>query len=110
MQVTQPLLYAIIYKASIGIAVTGVGTLMLWPIRKARSEWVALKDAVIETKKELETQRTNCLATLSQQGATQIEILGKVADTLEGVRLDLKEQTGFIQGLTLSPRKRYAKK
>jgi hypothetical protein len=107
MQVTLDILF---YKALMTIAVGGIGYIIMFPFRKAKAEFLSIKAAVLETKQELEQQRTNCLSTISQQGATQIQLLGKVADTLEGVRLDLKEQTGFIQGLTLSPRKRYAKK
>ena len=97
-------------KAFVSLVVAGIGALMLWPVRKIRKEWVSLKDAVVATKQELEQQRTNCLATLQKQGDAQIILLTKMSDTLDGVRMDFKEHTGFIQGLVQSPRKAYAKK
>ena len=99
-------------KAFVSLVVAGIGALMLWPIRKVRKEWVSLKDAVVATKAELETQRTNCLHTLSQQGDSQITLLTKMSDTLDGVRTDFKAHTAYIQGLVQSPRrvKAYAKK
>ena len=97
-------------KAFVSLVVAGIGALMLWPVRKIRKEWVSLKDAVVATKQELEQQRTNCLATLQTQGDAQITLLTKMSETLDGVRMDFKEHTGFIQGLVQSPRKTYAKK
>ena len=109
MQV-QGLPFIILDNALMSLVVTGVGVLVMWPIRKARKEWISLKDAVVETKRELEQQRTNCLQTLQNQGSEQITLLTKVVDTLDGLRLDTQAQTGFIQGLVASPRRARAKK
>ena len=97
-------------KAFVSLVVAGIGALMLWPVRKIRKEWVSLKDAVVATKQELEQQPTNCLATLQKQGDAQIILLTKMSDTLDGVRMDFKAHTAYIQGLVQSPRKSYAKK
>ena len=69
----------------------------MWPIKKSRKEWGSLKDAVLATKEELERQRTNCLTTLQHQGDEQIKLLTKACDTLDGVRIDLATQTGYLQ-------------
>lgn len=79
----------------------------MWPVRKAKKEWVALKTNLQETHKELVQQRTNCLTTLQQQGETQIELLGKTVAALDGVRLDLREQMGILR---VPPRARVARR
>jgi hypothetical protein len=94
---------AILYRIFFSLLVAGAGALIMWPIRKARTEWLSLRESIAETKNELEHQRTNCLATLQIQGQDQVNLLGKVCTTLDGVRLDLKEQTGFIQAMALRP-------
>ena len=96
-------------KAFVSLVVAGIGALMLWPVRKLRKEWVSLKDAVVATKQELEQQRTNCLATLQTQGDTQITLLTKMSDTLDGVRLDFAEHRSYVQGLAQNPRTRTKK-
>ena len=109
MQVTLDLLFN---KALMTLAVGGLGYIIMFPVRKARAEWISLKETTAKIHEELSQQRLNCLKTLQNQGDKQIELLGKMADTLDGVRVDFKEHTGFIQGLVQSPRrtKAYAKK
>ena len=111
MQVTLDIM-PYINKALVALVVGALGYIIMFPFRKAKAEFVAIKTAVLETKKELEQQRTNCLTRLQSQGDEQIKLLGKMADTLDGVRVDFKEHTGFIQGLVQSPRrtKAYSKK
>lgn len=79
----------------------------MWPVRKAKKEWIALKTNLQETHKELVQQRTNCLTTLQLQGETQIELLGKTVAALDGVRLDLREQMGILR---VPPRARVARR
>jgi hypothetical protein len=68
----------------------------MWPLHKAKKEWSALKEEQSSIHKELVQQRTNCLSTLQSQGDTQIELLGKTVAALDGVRLDLATQTGYM--------------
>lgn len=91
-------------KALVGLALTGIGALIMWPFRKARKEWLSLKETTTAIQQELVQQRTNCLHTLQDQGETQIGLLGKVADTLDGVRIELAEQTGYLRAS--APRRR----
>ena len=111
MQVTLDIM-PYINKALVALVVGALGYVTMFPFRKAKAEFVAIKTAVLETKKELEQQRTNCLSTLQTQGDKQIELLGKMSDTLDGVRLDFAEHRSYVQGLVQSPRrtKAYAKK
>ncbi len=81
----------------------------MYPFRKAKKEWQVLKTAIASTQAELELQRTNCLTTLQSQGEKQVELLGKVSNTLDGVRLDLAEQTGFLRA-GATPIRRRSKK
>jgi C4-dicarboxylate-specific signal transduction histidine kinase len=94
-------------KAMVGLVFTGLIGAIMWPVRKAKKEWVALKTNLQETHKELVQQRTNCLTTLQQQGETQIELLGKTVAALDGVRLDLREQMGILR---VPPRARVARR
>jgi hypothetical protein len=75
----------LLYKIGIAAAVAGVIALFSWPFKKL---------TVIHD--ELTTQRTNCLATLAQQGDTQIDLLGKAVNILEDMHLDQRELLGRI--------------
>jgi len=111
MQVeTVPVLWHYLSKALVGLALTGLGGLIVWPFKKAKKEWASLRDAVTSTQAELVLQRTNCLKTLSDQGEEQVKLLGKVSDTLDGLRLDTQAQTGFLQGMSMAPIRRRSKK
>jgi hypothetical protein len=77
----------------------------MFPVRKARAEWISLKETTAKIHEELSQQRTNCLTRLQSQGDEQIKLLGKMADTLDGVRLDFSEHRAYIQGLVQSPRR-----
>ena len=98
-----PALQPYFAKAIVSLVVAGLGGLMLWPIKYARREWKSIKEAVASTHAELITQRQNHLTHIQENGEQQTKILTKVVDILEGLRLDTQSQTGFIQGLALSP-------
>jgi len=100
-------------KTVVGIVITGLLGVFMWPFRRARKEWIALKDEQKLIHQELVTQRTNCLQTLQTQGDRQIELLGKVSDTLTGMALSQAEMTGYCKantGCFPRPRRRTAKK
>ena len=103
----------LLLKAAAGLAITGLIGALMWPFRAARKEWKALKEEQASIHAELVTQRTNCLTTLQTQGDRQIELLGKVADTLTGMALSQAEMTGYCKANTsCAPRlrRRTAKK
>ena len=93
------------FKSAVGLVITGV---IMWPFRKARKEWTALKEEQAAIHKELVHQRTNCLTTLQQQGATMVDLQTKTVDLLQGVRIDLAEQTGYLKAFVPAPRIRKA--
>jgi hypothetical protein len=99
-------------KTLIGLALSGAIGAILWPFRRIKKEWIEMKKDQASIHEELVQQRTNCLVTLQQQGVQQIELLTKTVASLDGVRLDLAEQTGCLRALTSSPirRRRTAKK
>jgi len=94
----------ILGKTALGLLVAGVGALLLWPFKEARKSWKELKNSINSTHAELILQRTNCLATLQEDGKEQVKLLGKMAETLDGVRLDLREQIGFLAASAPRPR------
>lgn len=51
MQIALP--YVILYKAAFGLLVAGVAYLMIWPFRKAKREWVALKKHIASIQEDL---------------------------------------------------------
>ncbi len=93
-------------KYAAGLAATGLLGVFMWPFRKAKSEWIALKKEQASIHAELVQQRTNCLTTLQTQGAEQITLLKTAVEVLGGVRLDLAEQTGYLAGAVQLPRRR----
>ena len=90
----DPTIMSYIYKAIASAVAGGILTLILWPFRWAR----ALKDEQAKIHAELVVQRENCLTTLARQGATQIELLGKVADSLGDIRVSQAEMCGYLKG------------
>ena len=84
-------------KALVGLIVTGLGALLMYPIKAIKKEWAGLKAQINEAKSELVNQRTNCLTTLQTQGEKQIVALDKIADTLSLMHLDQKETLGMIR-------------
>jgi len=84
-----------------GLAATGIVGVIMFPVRTfiqgAREEWKAATSKLDALQKELETQRTNCLTTLTAQGEAQIKLLEKTVGTLEAMHLDQKEVMGYLR-------------
>ena|ERR1039458_6349174 len=98
----------LVFKASVGFALTGLLGVIMWPIRKIKKEWADMKAEQVSMHSELVLQRTNCLSTLQAQGVAQIELLTKVAGSLEHIALSQAEMTGFFKasaGLPIAPRR-----
>jgi hypothetical protein len=93
-------------KWAAGLALSGLLGAFMWPFRKVRKEWSTLKEEQNKIHAELVQQRTNCLFTLQSQGVQQIELLGKTVAALDGVRLDLAEQTGYLKAAMVQPIRR----
>lgn len=96
-------------RSIVSLLVGGALTLVLWPFRKAHKEWTGMKNDLSAVHEELVRQRTNCLTTLQNQGEKQIELLTKSVAVLDGVRLDLAEQTGYLRAaVEMAPKRRHA--
>ena len=104
----NPELIAFSYKMAASAAVGVIMAIILWPFRKARKEWAALKEEQSSIHAELVQQRTNHLTHIEEYGKQQIALLTKACEVLDGVRLDLREQTVILRMST--PHKRAAKK
>ena len=100
----------LLLKAAAGLAITGLLGIFMWPLKKVNKEWKALKQEQTSIHSELVRQRENCLSTLQAQGATMIDLQSKTVGILEGVRLDLAEQTGYLRASVQPLRRRAAKK
>ena len=68
----------------------------MWPIRKVKTAYKELQDAINSTHAELILQRTNCLQTLSNQGDKQVELLERMNGTLEAIHLDQARLSGRL--------------
>jgi hypothetical protein len=96
----NPELVAFGYKLAASAAIGVIMGIVLWPFRRARKEWTALKEDQASIHAELVQQRTNCLTTLQTQGDRQIELLGEVSKTLTGMALSQAEMTGYCKANT----------
>jgi hypothetical protein len=92
----SPELTALSYKVVVSLAVGVIMYIALWPFKKVRKEWTEFKDEQLAIHSELVRQRENCLNTLQLQGDTQIVLLRNMNNTLDGIRLDLAQQAGFL--------------
>ena len=101
----------IAFKTLISILFTGLIGVIVWPVRKVKKEWQDVKQSLAAVHNELSVQRNNCLTTLQSQGEVQIDLLGKTVAALDGVRLDLATQTGYMaaQANKVVPRRRLKK-
>jgi hypothetical protein len=100
----------IAFKAVVGLVLTGLLGVFMWPFRKAQKEWIALKNEQATIHQELVTQRTNCLTTLQSQGDQQVELLKRAVGSLENVALSQAEMTGFFRATYCTPRVARARK
>jgi hypothetical protein len=80
----------------ISLALAALGGILMWPIRKIKTAYKELQDAINSTHAELVLQRSNCLTTLSNQGEKQIELLSKTVETLEAMHLDQRLLLGRL--------------
>ena len=110
MYVADPGLIAFGYKVAASVAVGVVMSIVLWPLRRARKEISEFKSQQGAIHAELVQQRENHLTHIEQYGKTQTELLAKMCDVLDGVRLDLREQTVILRMPCPRVRTRVAKK
>ncbi len=101
----------VVLKTIAGLAITGLIGVLMWPVRKVKKEWQGMVEKLAAVHEELGVQRNNCLTTLQRQGDTQIELLSKTVAALDGVRIDLATQTGYMAASALKevPRRRRKK-
>jgi hypothetical protein len=85
------------FKALVGIIVTGLLGAFMWPFRKMKKEWQGVKESLAAVHEELSVQRSNHLSHIESNGKQQIELLAKMAESMDGVRLDLREQTTILR-------------
>ena len=97
-------------KAAVGLIITGLLGVIMWPIKRASKEWKALKEEQASIHQELVKQRENCLTTLQAQGATMIGLQSKTVDILGEIRVSQAEMVGYLKAGAIPLRRRTAKK
>jgi hypothetical protein len=91
----------LLLKATMGLAVAGVGGILMYPIRAIKKEWAGLREKLDATQAELVQQRENHLTHIQENGEAQVNLLEKVADTLSLMHLDQKETLGMLRNTKL---------
>ena len=84
-------------KAAAGLIVTGLLGAFMWPIRKVKKEWIVLKEEQGKIHAELVQQRENHLTHIEKYSKDQVDLLGKVVDTLGEIRISQAEMTGYCK-------------
>ena len=106
----SPELTQFLYKVAASVAVGVVMGIILWPFHRIKKEWTGFKEEQATIPSELVQQRENHLTHIEQYGKTQTELLEKMCGVLDGVRLDLREQTVILRMPCPRVRTRVAKK
>jgi hypothetical protein len=89
--------------------ITVLGVVVMWPFKKGKAAFKGVQDELKAAHAELVLQRENCLSTLQRQGVDQVNLLTKVSETLDGVRIELATQTGFLRAGSVPTRRRVKK-
>ena len=106
----SPELTQFLYKVAASVAVGVVMGIILWPFHRIKKEWTGFKEEQATIHSELVQRRENHLTHIEQYGKTQTELLEKMCGVLDGVRLDLREQTVILRMPCPRVRTRVAKK
>lgn len=83
------------------LAIAGGVWWVTYPIKKFLKKFKDTVDKLHlldEVRNELTVQRTNCLATLQEQGETQISVLKEIAVTLKENGKEQAEMYGYMKG------------
>lgn len=86
MSVVHEFIHEIVVTALLGVA----GSVAMYPIKKISNAYTEVKDSLEKLHTELTTQRTNCLATLQEQGEEQITALKEIVSALRDMHIDQK--------------------
>jgi len=87
----------LVIKTVIGLVITGLLGAIMWPIKRASKEWKALKEEQSAIHAELVQQRENHLTHIEKYSKDQVDLLGKVVDTLGEIRISQAEMTGYCK-------------
>jgi len=94
---TDDLILKYIHAGSWAAAVAVGGYVVMFPLRYIVN---IIKDrfrVLDDVKDELEMQRTNCLTTIQQNGKDQLELLERMADTLDKIHTSQAELSGYVR-------------
>jgi hypothetical protein len=84
--------HELIFTALIAI----LGAVAMWPIKLVKKSYEDAMEKLEEVHSELVAQRTNHLSHIEASNEKQVELLGKVAETLEAIHLDQARLLGKL--------------
>lgn len=93
-----PALISQIKTAAYGLLATGGAWLLSYPIKSVIKTIKEKFKVIDDMHAELTLQRVNCLSTLQNQGAEQIEILKEIAGSLKETGKVQVEMYGYMKG------------
>ena len=95
---TDNVLLKYIHAVSWAGAVAVGGYVVMFPMRYIVNMVKERFKVLDDVREELETQRTNCLTTIQANGVDQLNMLERMADTLDKIHTSQSELTGYIRG------------
>lgn len=93
MTVIHEFIHEIVVTMLIGV----IGSVAMWPIKRITRAYEETMVKLEVVHQELVQQRTNHLSHIEMSNEKQVEILGKVASTLEAMHLDQRELLGRVK-------------
>lgn len=79
------------HEIVITVLVTVFLAIIVWPIKRAKKEWISLREQIGGVAQELSVQRNNCLKTIQEHSSNQVELQKKTNEILEEIKLDQRE-------------------
>lgn len=96
-EATDTLVLKYIHAASWAGAVAVGGYVAMFPLRYMVNLVKDRFKVLDDVRDELETQRTNCLATIQANGSAQLILLERMATTLDQMHNSQSELAGYIR-------------
>lgn len=92
-----PVLHEFIHEIVVSAILAIAGSVAMWPIKRIQKAYVETIGKLETVHAELVSQRTNHLTHIEASNEKQVEILGKVADTLGAIHLDQSRLLGRLE-------------
>ena len=93
LPIVHEFIHEIVVAGLLGIA----GSAAMWPIKRVTKAYASFTGKLDGLSKELETQRTNHLTHIEASSEKQVEVLTKVASTLDAMHYDQARLLGRLE-------------